>query len=202
MKTIATAAAIALAIVPAIAHAQDEDAPSFTGARIGLEASSERISIRRDLGNIGTTQRDTRSSIGYRGYLGYDVDLGGVVIGGEAGIAGGGKTVRQNGTRGQYLVDPGLSYDVSARAGVVVTPGVMLYARGGYRWLQTDRTTIGTGANPARVTVEQTDGGLTYGAGVEAIVSKHIVVRAEYDRTPYDRALRANKIAIGAAFKF
>ena len=63
------------------------------------------------------------------------------MIGVEAGIGGGAKAVRQIGTRGQYLVDPGLTYDVTARAGFVVAPGALIYGRAGYRWLQTDRTT-------------------------------------------------------------
>lgn len=76
------------------------------------------------------------------------MQAGPFVIGAEAGIGGGGKAVRQTGTRGQYLMDPGLTYDLTARAGVVGAPGALLYGRVGYRWLQIDRTTTPTAGSP------------------------------------------------------
>lgn len=198
MKFYIAASAFILFVVPHIARAQD--APSFAGAKIGVEASRERISVRRDPGAIGATNTTAKNAIGYRGFVGYDVAVGPVVLGAEAGIGGGSKSVRQAGTRGQYLVDPGLTYDLTARAGVIVTPGVLLYGRAGYRWLQTDRTTTPT--TGPRLVREQTDGGITYGGGAEVMVDRHFSLRAEYDRTVYDRTLRANKIAVGGVFKF
>lgn len=198
MKLFIAAGAFILFVVPHIAHAQD--APSFSGAKVGVEASRDRISVRRDPGAIGATGTPSKNAIGYRGFLGYDIEMGPLVIGAEAGVGGGGKAVRQTGTRGQYLVDPGLTYDLTARAGVVVTPGALLYGRLGYRWLQTDRITTPT-AGP-RLVREQTDGGITYGGGAEVIIDRHFSLRAEYDRTVYDRTLRANKFAVGGVFKF
>lgn len=198
MKFYIAASAFILFVVPHIARAQD--APTFTGAKIGVEASRERASVRRDPGAIGATSTAAKNAIGYRGFVGYDMQLGPVVLGAEAGMGGGGKAVRQTATRGQYLVDPGLTYDLTARAGVVVAPGTLLYGRAGYRWLQTDRTTTPT-AGP-RLVREQTDGGITYGGGAEVMIDRHFSLRAEYDRTVYDRTLRANKIAVGGVFKF
>lgn len=198
MKLYTAVSAFVLFVVPHFAQAQE--APSFTGLKAGVEVSRERISVRNDPGAIGATGTASRSGIGYRGYVGYDVQLGNVVIGAEAGLGGGGKSVRQTSVRGQYLVDPGLTYDLTARAGIVVAPGLLVYGRGGYRWLQTDRIT--TPVNGARIVREQTDGGATYGAGAEVQIDEHFSLRAEYDRTVYDRGLRGNKFAVGAAFKF
>lgn len=198
MKLYTAAAAFILFVVPHIAHAQEES--SFTGVKVGVEATRERMSVRRDPGAIGATSTAARNAIGYRGFVGYDVQAGPLVIGAEGGIGGGGKAVRQTSTRGQYLVDPGLTYDLTARAGVVVAPGALIYGRLGYRWLQTDRTTTPT-AGP-RLVREQTDGGITYGAGAEVIIDRHFSLRAEYDRTVYDRTLRANRFAVGGVFKF
>lgn len=127
MKSIVLFSLAALAILPATACAADEEAPSFGGFKAGIEASYNRDSVRTDTGNIGATGSARRSGVGYRGFAGYDVDLGGFVLGAEAGIGGGGRTVRQTGTRGTYSVNPGLTYDVSARAGFVATPGLLLY---------------------------------------------------------------------------
>lgn len=46
MKLFIAAGAFILFVVPYIAHAQD--APSFSGVKLGVEASRERISLRRD----------------------------------------------------------------------------------------------------------------------------------------------------------
>ena len=198
MKLFIAAGAFILFVVPHIAHA--EDAPRFNGFSSGVEVSHDRISVRQDPGNIGATRSARRDGVGYRTFIGYDVQIGNIVLGAEGATGGGGKAVRQTGTRGQFLVDPGLTYDLTARVGTTVTPDLLIYGRAGYRWLQADRTTIPT-AGP-RLVREQTDGGITYGGGAELAVNRHISLRAEYNRTVYDRTLRANKAALGAVFKF
>lgn len=191
--------AVLIALMPAIAQA--EEAPEqWTGLKAGIEVSRDRLSIAGDPGNVGAGPRRARNGVGYRGFVGYDVQLGGLVIGGEAGIAGGDRTVTQTGTRGQYLVNPGLSYDLSARAGVVVAPALLVYGRVGHRWLQTDRTVIA--ANGTRTLREQTDGGISYGGGAEVQIGRSFLLRAEYARTPYDRQLKSNRFAIGAGIRF
>ncbi len=201
MKTLYLAGTALLMLVPGFAQAQ-EKAATFTGAKIGAEVSRVRETLRLDPGNIGATTNDTRNGVGYRGYLGYDFQLGRVVIGAEAGIGGGGRSLRQSGARGTYVLNPGLTYDISARAGVVPVEGLLIYGRAGYRWQQSERSTIPAGASAATLTTKQTERAVTYGAGVELQISERLSVRAEYNRTPYDQALRANAISLGAAFRF
>lgn len=201
MKTLWLAGTAMLMLVPAIAQAQD-DAETFTGVKVGAEVSRIRETLRSDPGNVGATAKNTRNGIGYRGYLGYDLQLGSFVIGAEAGIGGGGRSLRQSGARGNYVLDPGLSYDVSARAGFVPVEGLLVYGRAGYRWQRSERRTIPTGASAASLTTKQTERAVTYGAGAELLVDKHFSVRAEYNRTPYDRNLRANAFSLGAAYRF
>ncbi|OYY70058.1 outer membrane beta-barrel protein [Sphingomonas sp. 28-63-12] len=201
MKTLLFAGTALLMVVPTLAHAQD-DANTFTGAHIGVDISRTRNSLRNDPGVIGTTDRNARNGVGYRAHAGYDVQLGNVVIGAEAGIGGGGKSVRQTGTRGQYVLDPGLTYDVSARAGLVAVDGLLLYGRGGYRWLQSDRRTAPAAANGATATTRQTERAFSYGAGAEVLVSRSLSLRAEYNRTPYDKGYKANAFSIGGSLRF
>jgi len=209
MKTLFLATTAMLMLIPGLAQAQTEAQPqaqnaesSFTGVKIGAEISRVRETLRADSGNVGATAKSTRNGIGYRGYLGYDYQIGPVVIGAEAGIGGGGRSIRQSGARGSYVLDPGLRYDVSARAGLVPVDGLLIYGRGGYRWLKSERRTTSTGASALPATTKQTERAVTYGVGAELLVDKHFSLRAEYDRTPYDRNLRANAFSMGAAFRF
>ncbi len=198
MKNFILAGSALLMLAPGLAHAQDAT-KSFSGFKAGLETSRERLSLRNDPGSVGAAGKSSKSGIGYRGYVGYDVELANFVVGAEAGVGGGSKTVGQAGTTGNYFVDPGVTYDVSARAGFVPTNGLLLYGRGGYRWLRTERT---TSVGAVSLTTRQTEHAFTYGGGVEAMLSDHLSLRAEYDRTPYDKNLRDSKMAVGAAFHF
>ncbi len=202
MKKLFLAGTALLMLVPAFAFAET-DAETFTGAKVGVDISRVRTSLRGDPGNIGATDKSARNGVGYRGYVGYDVQLGNTfVVGAEAGIGGGGRAVTQTGARGRTTVDPGLTYDISARAGIVPAPGLLLYGRVGYRWLRTDQKTSLSLPNAGTVSNRRTEGAVTYGAGAEVLVSPSFSLRAEYNRTPYSRNVRANALSIGGAFRF
>lgn len=199
MKKIALIALAAAATFPAAAMAQSAERP-FTGAHVGVEASLDRLSVRNNPGQIGSTMRAKRDGVGYRIHAGYDVDLGGPVIGVEAGIGGGGRTVIQTGTTGRYSVDPGTRYDMSARAGIALGGAALIYGRGGYEWLKTDRTVAPNGS--AGVTTGRTERGFLYGGGVEVAVTRNFSLRAEYDRANLSRDLRQSRISLGASVRF
>ncbi len=199
MKKIILVSTAVLALLPALAHAQDSEA-MFSGPKLGIEVGRGRLSVRNDPGAIGANPREARNGISYRGFAGYDVQIDRFVIGAEAGVEGGGRTVTQRGRTANYAVDPGLSYDLSARAGVAVIPNVLLYGRMGYRWLQTDRvTTPLVGASVRRDRVEQ---GVSYGAGAEFAIDRHFSLRAEYNRTPLSKDVRQNRFLMGATMRF
>jgi outer membrane autotransporter protein len=181
------------------AHAEPEE-QTFTGARIGVDISRIRSSLRGDAGGVGADSTIAKNGVGYRGYIGYDVQLGNAfVVGAEAGIGGGGKTVPQLGSAGKFTVKPGLTYDISARAGFIPVKGLLLYARTGYRWLRTkEATTLGGAA----LTTKQTERAWTYGLGAELQVSPAMSLRAEYNRTPYSANYKTNAFSIGGAFRF
>lgn len=201
MKNYLCIAAVALVMTSSVARAQD--ARGIGGARAGVEASWTIGSIPRDALGVAAAERKSRSGAGYRGFVGYDLPLGSaVVIGVEAGIGGGGRTVTQAGAGGQYSVDPRLTYDISGRIGFAPTDGLLLYARGGYRWLQSDRSRLANTVGAARVTTRQTDGGLTYGIGAEIGVAPSVSLRADLGRTRYDRNFRQDRVAVGALFGF
>jgi outer membrane immunogenic protein len=196
-------AAIALASIATTAQAQDDAPASIGGLHVGVEGSRTIGSASGTAGAVGTTERKSRGGFGYRGFAGYDVALGDTaIVGIEAGIGGGGRTVTQSGTAGQFSVDPRLNYDVTGRLGIAPAPGFLLYARAGYRWLQNDRTRLASTVGATRVTARQTDGGLTFGLGAEINVMPGFAIRAEAGRTRYDKDFRQDRIAIGALVKF
>lgn len=192
------ALAALLATVPGVAHAQDGGKSPLAGPHIGIEVSRNSLEA-----NQRTSTKDaSRGGIGIRGNLGYDVVLGNsFLLGAEAVIGTGGRTVSQPSLAGgRYRVDPGITYDVTARAGLVVGDGFALYGRAGYRWLRTEQTITGQAANNSRRKV--TEGGVTYGAGLEYALSDNFSLRAEYNRTRYSKDLRQSQIALGASLRF
>lgn len=199
MKSIVLISVAALAVLPVIAHAQEPD-HQFSGPKIGIEAGRVRTTVRSDPGAIGASDRSARSGVNYRGFAGYDWQIDNFVLGVEAGVEGGGRTVTQRGTNGRYSVDPGLSYDISGRAGLAVVPNLLLYGRLGYRWQETDvirAPTVG-----AAVRIDRVEKGVTYGAGVEFALSRHFSLRTEYNRAPLSEDVRQNRFILGGTLRF
>jgi outer membrane immunogenic protein len=144
-----------------------------------------------------------RNGFGLRGFAGYDMAIGNVaIIGGEIGIGKGGRTSDQASliAGGRYRVDPGITYDATARIGFMPVENLMVYGRGGYRWLETKRVISGQATGNG--TTKVTEKGFTYGGGLEYAVTPNIGLRAEFNRTNYDRNFKQNKVSVGANFRF
>jgi opacity protein-like surface antigen len=195
---LAATAAASLMIGAATAHAEEPE-NNFGGFKVGVNLSWDRLSVDRDVAGVTPRIDAGKGGIGGRGFIGYDVALGPVVLGAEAGIGIGGRTARQDVTKGSYGVDPGLNWDVSARAGVAVDPSVLLYSRVGYRWQRTAANLAQGTATTRRTTTED---GVSFGGGVELAVTEGVAVRAEYMRTNFGEGLKANQIRLGAVLRF
>jgi outer membrane immunogenic protein len=199
MKTIFTAVAALAILAPAIAQAEEGDRNPLAGPKLGIELTRDANQIRQ----AGGTLDANRNGIGVRGFAGYDMAIGNMaVVGGEIGIGKGGGTSDQASllAGGRYRVDPGLTYDATGRIGVIPATGFMIYGRGGYRWLQTKRIIAdqATGNGTTKVTEK----GFTYGGGLEYAVTPNVGLRAEFNRTNYDRNFKQNKISVGATVRF
>ena len=202
MKMIATLIAATLIIAPGAAFAQDTGDARFKGGFVGIEVGRDSHEVRQP-GAPTTRDGVDRKGINGRVFAGYDLNLGGVaVLGVEAGIGKGGRTVRQNSlvAPGRYAVDPGLGYDATGRIGFTPTSSVLVYGRGGYRWLRTQR--IISGQATGNGTSKLTEKGWTYGGGAEFALGQNFSIRAEYDRTSYSKDFKSSKIAVGAAIRF
>lgn len=160
------AAASMLAVTPAMAE-------TFEGPYIGVQAGWNQNRVRSDA-SIDPTDvyvRDNKDSFNGGAYAGYDVKVTpSVVIGAEAGFnIGVDDAVRT----GADVINPNYGFDLSARAGYLVTPRTMAYVRGGY---DNVRARV---ANAFDETHETFDG-WSVGGGFEHAVTDNVSARIEY----------------------
>ena len=168
MKTLILAAVAALTAVATPAMAQD-----FTGVRVGVTGGYDDV--------------QSRDGFTYGGVVGVDAPVAkNIIIGVEATL--------EDSTAKVAGVHASRELGVAARAGVVVLPKTLVFAKVGY--------------TNARFTANQGDlsatfEGLRYGAGVEYAVTKHTYVSAEYRRTELEKGFGGRDGAlVGVGIRF
>lgn len=167
-----TLALLAAAALAGPAMAQTADTPNFNGAFIGgqLGWQQDRQSL-TDSSVPAVTTRAKGDGLLYGGQIGYDFNLGDGVFGVETSLTG-----RTGSNRfPTFDLDPGRTINVTARAGFLVSPEGLLYARGGY---SNARFSIPNGPRENR-------DGYTVGAGYEHKLSQNISARLEYNYSDY-----------------
>jgi outer membrane immunogenic protein len=193
--------AVAAGTVAAPASAQDEES-NFTGVRLEARAGWSSFGSR-----VGMTDPDdedetitvstSQDKAGYGAELGYDYQLGPVVVGVYAGI--------DNSSTTQCLeivgddigcVDSGRNLYAGGRAGVVLNNNILIYGRGGYsrgRYSLAYDGDTDVAASPIYV-IADSAGGTHYGGGVEMAFTPNFYGRLEYVRTRYDRLNTVNPL--------
>jgi outer membrane immunogenic protein len=198
MKTILAGMMAAVLFIPAAVQAEDGERSPLAGAHIGVDVVRDSLKA-----NQPTSSSDAdRQGFGGRVNVGYDAVIGNIaLIGAEIGIGKAGRTVDQASLAGgRYIVDPGLTYDATARLGIAPGGQFALYGRAGYRWLRTEQSV--TGQTLGNFSRKVTEKGFTYGGGAEFAVSENFSLRAEFNRTNLSPDLRENAISMGAAIRF
>lgn len=172
---ISIAAIAMLGAAAAPAHADTFDGP-YVGVTAGWERSE--ITDRIDARPInGEASRDALVLGGYAGYNLKATDR--IVIGAEAGFSATVDDKAGATSAGRPLtIDPRYSFDLSARAGYLVTDKALVYVRGGYANTRV-RTTFAP-ATGGPVTSQDNLDGWQVGGGLEYAISKRISARAEY----------------------
>jgi outer membrane immunogenic protein len=195
-------AALAATALPTAAFAQEVSiGGGFVGGRIGWGERSAEIGF----GLPGVQDFDeSRSGVDYGVYAGYDAAVGNnVIVGVEAGIGAGGKTLRGAPVTGlNVAVDPKWHYDLSARAGVLATPNVLLYGRIGYGAERTRVSVTSTIPGVASASDKGWSDGLLLGGGVEYGLNESASVRAEYRHRDMDGGYAADQVLAGVSFRF
>lgn len=188
-KTLIGAGGLAMAFaVPAFA--QDGEEATFTGPRVeailGYEATKAGSSVDDD---VNADNDESIEGLLYGVGVGYDVDMGGLVIGAEAELTdSSAKTKFENGDFegfGFGSVKTNRDLYLGARVGAKVTPRTLLYVKGGY--------------SNARLDVLSNDGttefkedldldGWRVGGGAELALSRNAFAKLEYRYTKYEEA--------------
>lgn len=188
-----------LSVSPIQAFAASGDENMLQGPHIGVDVVRDA----NEAGQPTSTSNASRSGFGGRVHVGYDAVIGDIIlVGAEIGVGLGGKTIDQASLvqPGRYEIDPGLTYDATARLGFSPVNGLAVYGRGGYRWLRVKESVTDQIAD--NFSRKETEKGFTYGGGIEWALSENFSLRGEFNRTKFNKNLRQNKVSLGASIRF
>ena len=167
--------AIALLAAAAVAApAAAQEAANFNGPYIGVQLGWQQDRQSLVTGTVPpVTARAKGDGFAYGGQIGYDFNLGSAVVGIETSLTG------RSGTNEfpTFDLEAGRTINVTGRAGFLVSPDGLLYARGGY---SNARFNIVNPVGPA-----ETRDGWTVGAGYEHVLGRNISARLEYNYADY-----------------
>lgn len=164
----------AMAVAAVTAPAAAQEATKFDGPFVGVQLGWQQDRRSATSSTVPpSTTRLTSDGLVDGGKVGYDVNIGGGVLGLEGSITG------RTGNNGSAALDfeTGRTINVTARAGLLVSPESLLYARGGYSNARFSFT------NPAGNS--ESRNGYTLGAGYERSLADNISARIEYAYSDY-----------------
>ena len=177
-------ASVAALATPAMA--QDS---TFTGPRAEAVVGYDSIKAgsSRDSDNAGDDQ--SIEGLGYGVAVGYDIDLGGIVVGPEAEYMGSTAKTTIEGADSESFgfgrVEAGRDLYLGARIGVKASPQTLLYAKGGYTNAKLN-TNTSTGGN--EVDTDFDLDGYRIGAGAEYAFNANMFAKIEYRYSNYQEA--------------
>lgn len=164
----------AMAVAAVTAPAAAQEATKFDGPFVGVQLGWQQDRRSATSSTVPpSTTRVTGDGLVYGGQVGYDANIGGAVLGLEGSITG------RSGSNGSATLDfePGRTINVTARAGLLVSPESLLYARGGYSNARFSLTNQ-AGNSESR-------NGYTLGTGYERSLTDRISARIEYAYSNY-----------------
>lgn len=186
-KTIAILTAGTAMALAAPAFAQDSGEATFTGPRVeailGYDIMKAGSSVDDD---VNQDNDQSIEGLLYGIGIGYDVDLGGVVVGAEAELTD--STAKSSYDNGDF---EGFGYGnvkanrdiyVGARVGAKVSPNTLLYVKGGYTNAKLDiRSNDGTTEYNEDFDLD----GWRVGGGVEHAWNQNMFTKLEYRYSNY-----------------
>lgn len=202
ISSFAASLATSAILAAAPAAAQQEEGSNFTGIRIepraGWDSFGGRIAMTNpDDADEMLAASTSHAKLGYGAELGYDVQLGPVVVGAYAGV--------DNSSTASCLeivgddigcLESGRNLYAGGRAGVVVAGNLLVYGRGGYsrgRYSLAYDGDTAVATSPIYV-IADSAGGYHYGGGLEMAFTPNFYGRLEYVRTRYHRLETVNPL--------
>ena len=174
-------AALLIAPVAFATFANPAQAENFEGPFVGAAAGYSRDEIGPDLGDGLNLADDLDQDAAYfQIFAGYDYAVAPKVrIGIEAAIGVGAEDeLRLSDAAGSIELDPEYTFEVTGRAGYLVSENALLYVRGGYQNSRVEATLIEAG-QPTLRDKDNVDGWLA-GAGLEYAFGNNLRTRIEY----------------------
>ena len=185
LTSLLIASPIALAAA-APAFAQDTN-PVFTGPRVEATLGYDRVGAGSSVDNDNGSDDQSIDGLLFGGGIGYDVALGGALVGVEGEITGStAKSSRRDYTTnfGFGRVKQGRDLYVGARAGILATPETLVYVKGGYT---NARLNVLAGSTSETTDTDFDLDGYRLGAGVERAVGPNSYAKIEYRYSNYNR---------------
>jgi opacity protein-like surface antigen len=146
MKALIVTAALAAAASASAAEPQNND-HYFDGWRLGVGAGDVFTHLDHGLSGAALAGSHGSESANLALTSGFDYQLGDrVVVGAEYALLAGQRPIHKATASGTFDVKPGLAEQLTARAGVLLTPQYLLFARAGYaeqRFSRADRDASG-----------------------------------------------------------
>lgn len=198
--------AAALLALPVAANAQSADAAgNFSGPYVGGQIGWGVRAIDESFGIAGVPDFDrSKGGVDYGVYFGFDAPVGtNFVLGAEAEIGGGGKTLRQNLATGiTASLEPEWNYMLTGRAGFVAGERALIYARLGYGSEKVDIRVSDTNNAANSFSESEWSDGLVLGAGVEYALAPNTSARLEYRYKDFGGSYTPEQILAGVSFRF
>ena len=189
-KATAFLAAASVAAISTPAMAQDANDGTFTGLRAEALVGYDISQAGSDVDNEANEDDDQSiDGFTYGVGLGYDFNAGGVILGIEGSLTD--STAKTEFTDGDFEgfglgnVETGRDLYLGARVGVLASPDLMVYAKGGYTNARYNIESSFDG-NDYRAKID-TDG-FRLGAGVEYALSGNSYAKLEYSYSNYGNA--------------
>lgn len=173
---------------PALAQSTATD-PTFTGPRVGVLAGFDSIRAGSEVDSDLDGDNQSVDGFLYGVDIGYDVALGGALVGVEAEIndsTGKVETARNDPNFfGFGRVSKDRDIYVGARAGILATPATLVYVKGGYTNAKLDVLAANsTGTTDANFKLD----GWRLGGGVEQAIGRNMYAKVEYRYSNYGDA--------------
>lgn len=197
--------AAALLSASTTAFAQDAGSAPFAGPYAGVELGYGKRSIDEASGLTGVQRFDrSRDGLDYGLFAGFNAPVGSAfILGGEANIGAGGKTLRQTLATGVTgTADPKWNYALTGKAGFLAGERAMVYGLAGYGAERLRVTIADTRAGGLTVSDKGWSDGLVWGGGVEFALSPATSMRVEYRQKDFDGSYKPQQVMTGLSVRF
>lgn len=187
MRKFVVATLLAGTAVATPALAQDVG-PTFTGPRVEAILGYDHVGAGSDIDNNNGRDDQSIDGLLYGVGAGYDINLGGAVVGVEGEYTDStAKSDRYDLTDqfGFGRVSQGRDLYIGARAGILASPNTLVYVKGGYT--NTKLNVLAGDTDETTDTAFKLDG-WRIGGGVERAINQNTFAKLEYRYSKYDSA--------------